>query len=377
MSAPTLERDVPDHCEECGCRDLVEDTKNGDLVCPECGLVAASLLVDLGHEWRTFENDEAAADPNRIGGVMNPLLETGPTTSISNGPAMGNALNARLNKAQSRSAMSASDRYLSECFGRIGYLCERAGLPQLLKDRTCELFKMYYDRLTLNADGTRSRVRFREDETLAMVSGALFIACRNEGAPRTFNEVSALVRVARSRVAAYVKAIELSLGEAAKASRRRTTDDFVVRFASHLELPSLVMAAALQVARQARDIEGVHGRTHVSIAAGALHYVITLWREYWATHVAEQDKVPSASSLLARLTQVSGLSENVVRMVANRIRAGTPREEALLPPDWSQRLAASVRAVNADDTADGEVNGQSSSGVGGVASAAKRLRSQE
>eukprot|EP00166_Cyanidium_caldarium_P002914 ctg_2821.g593 len=119
MSAPTLERDVPDHCEECGCRDLVEDTKNGDLVCPECGLVAASLLVDLGHEWRTFENDEAAADPNRIGGVMNPLLDTGPTTSISNGPAMGNALNARLNKAQSRSAMSASDRYVSECFGRI------------------------------------------------------------------------------------------------------------------------------------------------------------------------------------------------------------------------------------------------------------------
>ncbi len=343
MAAPTLERDVPEVCEECGSRDLIEDTKNGDLVCVQCGVVAAELLVDLGHEWRTFENDDAAVDPNRVGGSINPLLDGGLSTSISQGPAGGNALNQRLARAQSRNLLDASDRYVTDCYNRISQFCDRSGLPQLVKDRACELFKLYYDHLTIGAGGTRLRSRFRDDETLAMISAALFIACRNEGFPRTFNEVSVIVSVAKSRVAAYVKAMEMSLGEAAKISRIRTTDDFVTRFCSYLEIPSAVRSLIGHVAREASEKEGIHGRTLVSIAAGAIYFVLSLWREY------RPETLPRAllvgdDRLLTRIAEVSGITEGVVKTVATKIRPY--QDQGLLPQDWLQRLPSRSDGVS-------------------------------
>jgi transcription initiation factor TFIIB len=335
MSAPTMERDVPDVCGECGSTDLVEDTKNGDLVCAQCGVVAAELLIDLGHEWRTFENDDSAYDPNRVGGSINPLLDSGLATSISQGPAGANALNERLARAQSRNVLDANDRYVTECYNRISYLCERSGLPQLVKDRACELLRLYYDHLTLGADGVRARARFREDETASIISAALFIACRNEGFPRTFNEISVIVSVAKSRVAAYVKAMEMSIGEAAKISRIRTTDDFVSRFCSYLEIPNIVRSLVNQVARAAAEKDGIHGRTLVSIAAGAIYFVLLLWRETCPQSIPATLRV-SDEALVNRIAEVSGITEGVVKTVASRIRQY--RDRGLLPPDWVRRF---------------------------------------
>lgn len=362
MSAPSLERDVPEVCGECGSTELVEDTKNGDLTCVDCGYVAAELLIDLGHEWRTFESDEKGADPNRIGGPVNPLFEGGPATTISEGPSGMNSLNMRLNKTQHRNVMGASDRYLNETFGRISQFCERSGLPSVVKDRASELFKMYYDHLTLRREGdgdagggggstefgegaksTRTKARLKEDETLAVISSALFVACRNEGAPRTFNEVSALVRVAKSRVAAYVKSLELTLGEAAKISRMRGTDDFVSRFCSHLGMPQWATTAATQVAREAREMEGVHGRTYVSIAAASIFMVA---QQLEAAGIV----FDGGSASLSRIADVAGVRDGTVRSVYAKMK---PRADELLPRAFVQRLGA----------------GRSDEGVGGAADA--------
>jgi transcription initiation factor TFIIIB Brf1 subunit/transcription initiation factor TFIIB len=84
--APQLNADVPDTCKECGSDDLVEgsrvafvlasltlssfvDHAQGDVICRNCGLVAAERIVDLGSEWRNFENDDSGTDPSRVGGL--------------------------------------------------------------------------------------------------------------------------------------------------------------------------------------------------------------------------------------------------------------------------------------------------------------------
>jgi len=64
-----LNADVPDTCKECGSDDLVEDHAQGDVICRNCGLVAAERIVDLGSEWRNFENDDSGTDPSRVGGL--------------------------------------------------------------------------------------------------------------------------------------------------------------------------------------------------------------------------------------------------------------------------------------------------------------------
>lgn len=52
-------------------------------------------MIDVGSEWRSFSNDKNSADPSRVGGPENPLLDgcdlstiVGPSTS---GPAYGMA----------------------------------------------------------------------------------------------------------------------------------------------------------------------------------------------------------------------------------------------------------------------------------------------
>ena len=65
-------------CPECRkYTELVSDRAAGDLVCSECGLVLASRTVDETSEWRTFSNEAAGNDPERVGGPDNPHLTGG------------------------------------------------------------------------------------------------------------------------------------------------------------------------------------------------------------------------------------------------------------------------------------------------------------
>lgn len=93
---------------------LIEDYRAGDQICSECGLVVGDRLVkltlstqtqlrecmlyyaihfrviDVGSEWRTFSNEKAGADPSRVGGPENPLLN-GSDLSTMIGPGRGDA----------------------------------------------------------------------------------------------------------------------------------------------------------------------------------------------------------------------------------------------------------------------------------------------
>lgn len=49
-----------------------------------------SRVIDVGSEWRTFSNEKAGADPSRVGGPENPLLN-GSDLSTMIGPGRGDA----------------------------------------------------------------------------------------------------------------------------------------------------------------------------------------------------------------------------------------------------------------------------------------------
>jgi transcription initiation factor TFIIB len=47
-----------------------------------------SRVIDVGSEWRTFSNEKAGANPSRVGGPENPLLN-GSDLSTVIGPGRG------------------------------------------------------------------------------------------------------------------------------------------------------------------------------------------------------------------------------------------------------------------------------------------------
>lgn len=197
-------------------------------------------------------------------------------------------MNQSLNRAQNRNAISAADKFLIEVFGRVGRLAERSHMSGGVRDRANEMFKRYYDVLTLKEGGVRSRA-LKEEETAGIVAACLFLAARNEGAPRTFKEVCAVSQVPKKEIGVRMKAIERAL-EDVRSGVVRGSEDFVGRYCSLLNLGRTVVNDANEVATGARECEGVYGKTYVSLAAAAIFVVCQL------PEVAEGTPPPAAKS---------------------------------------------------------------------------------
>jgi len=173
------------YCKEHPDAPLVEDYRAGDQICSECGLVVGDRVIDVGSEWRTFSNEKANADPSRVGGPENPLLN-GSDLSTMIGGGRGEAAFDEFGvaKYQNRRSVTNSDRTLLNSFREIAQMADRINLPRTIQDRANNLFKMVHDGKNLKG---------RSNDAIA--SASLYIACRQEGVPRTFKEICAVSKI--------------------------------------------------------------------------------------------------------------------------------------------------------------------------------------
>ncbi|KAJ8300570.1 hypothetical protein KUTeg_022089 [Tegillarca granosa] len=197
---------------------LVEDYHAGDMICPECGLVVGDRVVDVGTEWRTFSNDKSNSDPSRVGSSENPLLDGGDlSTMIATGPG---------------------SEQMTDEFGKPMYRNRRT-------DRANTLFKQVNDGKALKG---------RSNDAIA--SACMYIACRQEGVPRTFKEICAVSKISKKEIGRVFKLILKTLETSVELI---TTGDFMSRFCSTLSLPNSVQKAATHIARKAVDLDLVPG----------------------------------------------------------------------------------------------------------------------
>ncbi|XP_067119237.1 transcription initiation factor IIB-like, partial [Centruroides vittatus] len=155
---------------------LIEDYSAGDTICPECGLVVGDRVIDVGVEWRTFSDKTADNDPCRVGAAENPLLSGSDlSTVIAGGSGEASFNNSGLPKYKSRRNMRNSDRVLINAFGEIKSMADRINLPKSIVDRANYLFKQVYE-------GKMLKGRSMD----AIATSCLYMACRQEGVPRTF-----------------------------------------------------------------------------------------------------------------------------------------------------------------------------------------------
>lgn len=326
--APAMEREMPEECPECGGDDIVENWRQGTADCRSCGLVIKERLLDLGTEWRTFTSEEGE-DPNRAGRAANPLLDSEQGTSIGTGGRGGGALSVALNRAQQRNATSAADKVMISVMGKIDTFCERLRVSGGVSKRAKELFKAYQDHLTLKKSTSdpnkvvRTRT-LREDEIDVIISGSLFIACRNERVARTYKEVCALTRISKKEVGSVVKKMELVL-EGAKTAHVRGTDDFVMRFCSILDLPRDLSNTADAVASKMQSLKEVYGKAYTTLAAASIYVVSML-------SAPEHQRTPKD------IAEVSGVADVTIRSTYKLVY---DHIDKLLPKDYKPHLPVS------------------------------------
>merc|ERR1712142_875464 len=122
---------------------------------------------------------------------------------------------------------------------------DRINLPRTIVDRANKLFKQVYESKSL---------RGRPNDAIS--AACLYIACRQEGVPRTFKEICAISRVSKKEIGRSFKLIVKNLETNVEVI---TSGDFMSRFCSNLSLPASVQKAATCIAKKAVEADLVAG----------------------------------------------------------------------------------------------------------------------
>ncbi|KAI7992961.1 Transcription initiation factor IIB-2 [Camellia lanceoleosa] len=231
-------------CTDCKrATEVVFDQSAGDTVCSECGLVLESRSVDETSEWRTFPSHESSSDrdPARVSDPVTPLLAgTGLFTFIPNTPAAA--------RTGLRTRLLNPDSCIIMAFKDIGSMADRLGLAETTKDRACEIYKTLEDQ---KPNTTRNQV--------ALLAACLYIACRNEGKPRTVKEICGVANGATKKeigraMEFIVKQLKMEMGESMGMGTIHA-GDYLRRFCSNLGMSHEELKCVQETVQKVQQID--------------------------------------------------------------------------------------------------------------------------
>ncbi|MDG5821387.1 transcription initiation factor IIB [Natronococcus sp. A-GB7] len=265
---------TPSICSECGSNDIVHHSNPGERICENCGLVIEEAMIDSGPEWRAFNHQERQ-NKSRVGApTTRTIHDKGLTTKIDwkNRDAYGRSISSkkrsqmnRLRKWQSRlRTKDAGERNLQFALSEIDRMASALGVPQAVREVTSVIY-----RRALQED----LVRGRSIEGVA--TAALYAGCRQEGIPRSLEEITEVSRIERIEISRTYRYISNELGlELLPIDPKQ----YVPRFVSKLDLPQEVETKANEIIDETAD-PLLSGRGPSGFAAAAIYAAALLCNE--------------------------------------------------------------------------------------------------
>lgn len=154
----------------------------GEQVCTKCGTIT-DKVIDEGAEWRNYE-DSKGEDQCRTGFVTSDLLPEASYGSIISYKGVQTANMKALQRLSCWSLSSNSQRSWIGIFDAIQLSCTHAGLPKSIIMDACGMYKQLEDAQKVRGETRR-----------ALMGGAIFVACRNNGVPRSHEEIAKIMTV--------------------------------------------------------------------------------------------------------------------------------------------------------------------------------------
>ena len=262
-------------CPECDSENIITDADQGELVCDDCGLVLDERQIDRGPEWRAFNHSERQSK-SRVGApITETMHDRGLTTTIDwkDKDAYGRSLSSekrsqmhRLRKWQERiRTKDAGERNLQFALSEIDRMASALGVPRSVREVASVIY-----RRALNED----LIRGRSIEGVA--TSALYAACRQEGIPRSLDEVAEVSRVPQKEIGRTYRYISQELGLELKPVDPK---QFVPRFASALNLSEEVQAKATEIIDVSAEQGLLSGKSPTGFAAAAIYAASLLCNE--------------------------------------------------------------------------------------------------
>jgi len=255
-------RDGP-RCPECGSTNIRYDHIRGESVCENCGAVIKESMIDTTQEWRAFDEDQRSRRV-RTGAVLTPTKhDQGITTEIGKGrgelfkvTSKKRAQYYRLTKWHKR-LIKSKDRNLSFAFSELQRLISYLHLSKAVHEKVAKFYQQAVE---------KGLVRGRSTESI--IAALLYTTCREEGAPRTLEEISNASNIDKKDIGKTYRYIARKLNIRILPAKAR---DYVPRFGSLLNLSEKVQVKASDVLDEASRHDVTSGKGPIGVAAAALY----------------------------------------------------------------------------------------------------------
>ncbi len=261
-------------CPVCG-GPLITDLQGGEVVCAQCGLVVAESTVDVGPEWRVFDEREKRR-------VRTAPLKLVVKTDMAVKPEHG----ARWHQLAKfhRETLHGYERRLAAIGGELKRIRECVGLPQSVVEEAESLVKRYFE-----------VVAGFPPEVVAVA--VLWTAAKAAGVPRPLEDFLKCSKADESRV----RRVAWRLKEVMRLGGKPSIENYVKTLAARVNLPAAVVKFAVEILERNRRV--LAGKNPWVSAAAAL----------WLASLKRL-------GLLKALAEAAGTTPASVRNAANRLR---------------------------------------------------------
>jgi len=261
-------------CPVCG-GPLITDLQRGEVVCAQCGLVVAESAVDVGPEWRVFDEREkrrVRTAPLKL------VVKTDMAVKAEHGARW-----RRLARFH-RETLHGYERRLAKIGAELRRIRECVGLPQSVVEEAEALVKKYFN-----------TVAGFPPEVVAVA--VLWTAAKAAGVPRPLEDFLKCSKASERRV----RRVAWRLKEEMRLGRRPSVEDYVKALAARVGLPASIVKAAVELLERNRRV--LFGKNPWVSAAAAL----------W---LASLKKL----GLLKALAEAAGTTTVSIRKAAGRMR---------------------------------------------------------
>ncbi|WP_405274665.1 transcription initiation factor IIB [Methanobrevibacter sp.] len=265
----------PTYCPECKSTDLVHDSQKAELSCRRCGHVIEEGIMDMGPEYRAFDNEQRLKR-TRTGAPMSfAISDKGLSTVMgkSNSDVNGNRIPER-NKDQYRRIRAINSRLRISCTGErnlaialseLHRVCSKLGLPKVVREDAAIIYR---------SAAKNNLVRGRSIE--GMVAAAVYTAARRCELPRTLDEVSDATNVSKKKISRNYRFLARELKIKLRAP---SPADYVPRFASLLGASGEVESMAIDIVHKSKEQGLLNGPEPTGVAAATLYIASVLLGE--------------------------------------------------------------------------------------------------
>ncbi|RDX74604.1 Transcription initiation factor IIB, partial [Mucuna pruriens] len=265
-----------EYCSDCKTyTSSVYDHNAGDIICLECGLVLESRSIYEAPEWRLYCNkhendgdDEEEHHKDRVNDPFNPLLLTSGAhlgTCIANSPSSYE--NNNMVPCVNQWDIMNDKRYRSFILtlNTMEQMANNLGLVWTIKNHAKELYKKAED----------GRIFRKWRNSKASIVACLYLACREEGFPRTLKEFYTVADgVKLKEIHKAIRVFQKHLEVSRIYDNITHAEDLARRFCSHLGLDNHVINAVKEVVQKSKELD-IRGNS-TSLLAGIIYMVAQL-----------------------------------------------------------------------------------------------------